>query len=328
MPAHPRVSIVMPVFNGEPFVRHAVSSICSQTLEDFEFLVIDDGSTDGTAETVRGLADERVRIISLRHVGLVDALNFGLQEARAPYIARMDADDVARSDRLDEQVRYLAARPAAGLVCSDVRIIDKSGRVVGSQSDNWPNTASLLSGLLYQRPMKPIVHPSVMMRREVPERTGGYRHFTSAEDRDFFLRVVGTHQFGRINDFLLDYRIHPHGASRAQDSTADLMSAMAVVNYLVRQATGVDLYEERQDLFREAASVLGSRLDREVLPGARAFREARSDLRSGRRFTGLAKHIRAIFTHGVRALPDGPRAKTATIIRHVAEAACQRLDGA
>ena len=123
---HPRVSVALPVHNCERYVAEAIESILAQTFTDFEFLIVDDGSTDGTLPILNRFAarDSRIRVISRPNTGIVGALNEMLGLARADLVARMDADDVALPVRFERQVRYLDEHPECVMVGSRVTIID------------------------------------------------------------------------------------------------------------------------------------------------------------------------------------------------------------
>src|SRR5438270_5801548 len=120
----PRVSVGLPVHNGMRFLREALESVLRQTLGDFELLVVDDGSTDDTPEVLASVRDGRLRVLRQEHEGLVAALNRGADEARAPYLARMDADDVSLPRRLERQIALLAADESVGIVGCGVETID------------------------------------------------------------------------------------------------------------------------------------------------------------------------------------------------------------
>lgn len=323
--SRPKVSVMMTVYNGESYLWAAVNSILAQDFREFEFLIIDDGSSDGSAGLIESVVDPRIRLIRAPHRGLVSALNLGLSEAQGCYVARMDADDIARPDRLAVQVKYLDANPETGLVCSNVRLIDAEGRVIGTQSGAWPDMAYLRDGLLYRRAMKPVVHPSVMMRREVAETIGGYRNFDAAEDRDFWLRASDHYRFDRLSEELIDYRIHSGGISRKKSTCQDVSSAMAAVNWIVRQKTGVDMFADRPDLFTFVAAAVSDRLERDVQPGAIAFRAARSAIRAGERISGWTGLISALALHGRVALPDGSRIATRRIIEDTVARTCHAI---
>src|SRR5262249_39912793 len=128
----PAVSVVMSVFNGERYLDEAIGSILSQTFRDFEFIVIDDGSTDSTPQIFAGYpkTDPRTVVHRQAHQGIIAALNAGCSLARGGYIARMDADDVALPERLQRQVEYLESCPKVGVVGSSINIIDADGKLV------------------------------------------------------------------------------------------------------------------------------------------------------------------------------------------------------
>ena len=310
----PDVSVLMAVYNGRKYLQAAVESILAQASCHFEFVIVDDGSSDGSAEWIEHLADERIRLIRTPHAGLVAALNHGLTQVRGRYVARMDSDDIARYDRLAVQSAYLDAHPETGVVCSNVRIIDSEGRVVGNQRDDWTSMGALRDGLLYQRKMKPIIHPSVMMRGDVFETLCGYRNYDAAEDRDFWLRALDYYRIDRLEQELLDYRIHPGGISREKGVRQAASSAMAAINWQVRERTGLDLFMDKPDAFALSAELVLKRLESEVMPAAFAFRKSRADIREGHFLKGMLGLVDVIAHHGRKGLPSGELRATCKII--------------
>lgn len=165
----PRVSVLLPVYNGARYVRDAIDSILGQSYRDFEFLIINDGSTDGTREILDSLVDPRVRVFHKHNEGLGKTLNRGLKLATGEYVARIDADDAAEPERLKRQVEYLESHP-------DIAVLGTALKV--SYSDG--------TEVIRQRPLRqedvlrhiikvcPVAHPSVMMRRSVILGLGGY----------------------------------------------------------------------------------------------------------------------------------------------------------
>src|SRR5207237_10277673 len=129
----PRVSVLLPVWNGEAFLEQAMESILRQTLSSFELIVIDDGSTDRSAAIAEEFAsrDPRMRVLRRPHEGLSAALNAGIAAARGEYVARMDADDISAPDRLRKQVAYLDAHPACVAVGAWSDVVDEAGRQIG-----------------------------------------------------------------------------------------------------------------------------------------------------------------------------------------------------
>lgn len=209
------VSVVMPVRNGSAYVAEAVDSILAQTMPDFEFIVVDDGSDDRTPAIVAAYAgrDPRLRVVTQQPSGLVAALNCGCAMARAPYIARMDADDRAAPSRLAAQLDALRNAPTIGLLGTAARVIDASGRPSGMLK--FPSTDLEIRALLEIQ--NAFVHASVMFRRDVFAAVGGYRSVAvAAEDYDLWLRMAEVTQLANLEEALLDYRIHAANVTSAK----------------------------------------------------------------------------------------------------------------
>jgi glycosyltransferase involved in cell wall biosynthesis len=209
----PAVSVIMPVRNGAAFLRESVASIRSQDFASFEFLVTDDGSTDATPALLAAFAaaDPRVRIFRQPPQGIVAALNAAIAQARAPYLARLDADDQARSDRLGRQFAFMEAHPEIGLIGTWAEVIDGAGNAVGRLRP--PPDPGRLARVLART--NPFVHSSVMMRTALVRRLGGYRAaFRAAEDYDLWLRMAEASGVANLADDLVRYRRHP--ASQSQ----------------------------------------------------------------------------------------------------------------
>jgi glycosyltransferase involved in cell wall biosynthesis len=189
----PAVSVVMPVRDAARTLGACLRSIAAQTLEDWELVAVDDGSADGSAGVVRRLAasDARVRLLEPGRVGLVGALNHGVEEARAPLLARMDADDLMHPDRLRLQAEFLGASPGIALVGSCVRLFPCHRIREGNREYvRWQNgcvTPDEIAVNLYVE--SPLAHPSVMLRREVLLRLGGYVDGPFPEDYELWLRL-------------------------------------------------------------------------------------------------------------------------------------------
>ena len=199
----PALSVVMPVRDARPFLDEAVGSILDQTFRDFELVILDDASGDGSAEALRAWArrDARVRLIeSGRPLGLSGSSNAVAREARAPLVARMDADDVAHPERLARQVELMRARPEVVLTGTLCEGIDAAGRSVRPR-DRW----RLVRASLYP----PFPHGSAMFRRAAFEAVGGYREDCAGwEDQDLFLRLSRRGRVVVLPDTLYLYRYH------------------------------------------------------------------------------------------------------------------------
>jgi glycosyltransferase involved in cell wall biosynthesis len=205
----PTVSVCMPVFNAEQYVRDATDSILRQTFTDFEFIIIDDGSTDESREILEDFArrDARIRLVSRPNTGYTVALNEALQLARAPYIARMDADDISLPERFARQLAYLHAHPDCVAVGTRILTIDPFGSPLYQPNHELAHNqieAQLLAGIGWA-----IVHPASMMVREHVMALKGYRvEMEPSEDLDLFLRLAERGKIANLPEVLLHYRQH------------------------------------------------------------------------------------------------------------------------
>ena len=196
-----RVSVVMPVRDGERFLVEAVESVLAQTLSDLELVAVDDGSTDRTPELLAELSrrDPRVRVHTQAPGGLTAALNAGCALASAPYIARMDADDVALPERLDRQVAHLDARPDVALLGGGIVLVDETGREIDREPGRpVPDLAA----------RNELVHGTVTMRTEAFRALDGYR-LDQSEDYDLWLRFDERYGVAALEEPVLRYRLHP-----------------------------------------------------------------------------------------------------------------------
>jgi glycosyltransferase involved in cell wall biosynthesis len=230
----PQVSVVLPVWNGERYLRQAIESILEQDFKNFELVIVNDGSTDGTASILAEYsADERVRVHTQENCGLVAALNTGVELARAGLIARMDADDISLPNRLRLQYAFMEAHPEVAVLGSSITLIDAVGRQRKTQT--YPQgpeavAASMLQGCA-------LAHPAVMMRRAAVIKVGGYRQaFQHAEDYDLWLRIMGNHRIDNLPEALLRYRIHPESVSLVHNTQQALGALTARYAYLRRSA--------------------------------------------------------------------------------------------
>ncbi len=210
----PRVAVVMAVYNGEQHLREAVESILGQTLSDFEFIIVDDASTDGTAVILSTFAAEDARIRLVRNdknMGLTRSLNRGLAQSRAPIIARMDADDSCHPDRLARQVAFLDANPDHLLVGSGYRSVDGEGRTRYLKLNPLDDFALRWMA----RFRTPMVHPSFCFRATYPDgQPVRYcETFRVAQDYGIIGDLLRHGKAASIGDPLVDYRMHAENIS-------------------------------------------------------------------------------------------------------------------
>ena len=205
------VTVLMPVYNynGATYLEAAIESIGRQTHSDFEFIIVDDGSTDGSSEVLQRIArnDSRIRIISGTHEGTAAARNRGLALARGTVIVCMDADDISVPERIERQLAYLIQFPEVAAVGSALRMINKDGNPVAPPT-KYPLTFEEIRNCLHLGQCS-LGQPTVSMRREAVIAVGGYRQaFDCAEDYDLWLRLSERFPLANMPDLLLDYRWH------------------------------------------------------------------------------------------------------------------------
>lgn len=213
----------MPVWNGEVHLREAIDSILAQTFRDFEFIILDDGSTDATPSILEEYQkrDPRIRIIQLTHEGIVVALNRGVQEAKAEWIARMDCDDVAHPMRFEKQLACIAQNSNAVLCHTSVLHIGETHLIRGA--GHFMRSKALLALRLCHH--SPIIHPTVMFRKSIFNKIGGYlpeeRH---AEDYGLWGRMLENGDVVGVPEALLHYRVHSNSISKKQSETQETLT--------------------------------------------------------------------------------------------------------
>lgn len=213
----PRVSVIMPVYNGKRHVSAAIESILGQTLSDFEFIIIDDASTDGTAELLVGWArrDPRIRVLwNETNLGLTPTLNRALRVASAPIIARMDSDDISAPERLERQVAFLEANPDHMFVTTSYRAIDEAGRTLYVKVK--PADDCRVRWLMRFRMC--LEHPSACFRLRFPDGSPVQydERFAVGEDFDLFSRLLATGKGAILPQVLFEYRKHPTNISNTR----------------------------------------------------------------------------------------------------------------
>jgi glycosyltransferase involved in cell wall biosynthesis len=207
-----RVSVVMPVYNGERFLRESIESILGQTYIDFEFIIINDGSTDGSARIIESYLDSRIRYTeNSENIGVTRSLNRGLALAAGEYVARMDADDISLPNRFATQVSFLDSHPEVGVLGTGVRLIDEFGRE--RETLVFPSEHGVLRWMMCFL-FNPIPHPSVMIRRRHLEQVGGYKEeFMCSQDYDLWWRMGEVSGLSNLQELLLSLRKHSENIS-------------------------------------------------------------------------------------------------------------------
>jgi glycosyltransferase involved in cell wall biosynthesis len=229
----PLVTVLMPVRDGEQFLAEAIESILAQTLTDFEFLIIDDGSMDSSRAIILGYDDPRIRLLANdRHVGVTRSLNRGIQEARGRYLARMDADDASMRERLEKQVAHLEANP-------DCAVVTSFAQIIGSDSERMGEHCGDVSAEELDRALQlqnRLVHGAVMMRTDVVRQLGAYdeamRH---SQDYDLWLRISDEYAIHTLPEFLYSWRSHDRGISSVHADEQERYAILAREAALLRR---------------------------------------------------------------------------------------------
>jgi len=212
MQSNPIVSVIMSVYNSEEYLMESIDSILNQTFENYEFIIIDDGSTDNSAKIIQTSKDRRIRLLrNHKNIGLPLSLNKAIKLSRGQYIARMDADDIAPPYRLERQVNYLYSNSHVDILGGQVVSIDING--VRIKNSNKPLKSSQINKAAEFS--CPLNHPTYMVKKEIYEELDGYREiFTYGQDYDFILRAIDRgFVIKNMPDILLYYRIYPGSQS-------------------------------------------------------------------------------------------------------------------
>ena len=199
------LSVILPVYNGMPFLKEAIASLLNQSFQHFIIHVIDNGSDDGTSEYLNQINDIRINYVRLEEKKLVKALNTGLELADTPFIARMDADDLIHPNKFEKQIKYLDKN-------RDVDLIGTLGQYISMDGNkhfniNLPLTHNnMIDTMLKTR--NAIIHPSIMFRSEIIALSGGYdENYSDCEDFELFLRIGNKIKFANLPERLHSMRI-------------------------------------------------------------------------------------------------------------------------
>jgi glycosyltransferase involved in cell wall biosynthesis len=217
----PLISVIVPARNAEATIRDTIASVLRQTFEDFELIVIDDGSTDGTRAVIDRIADDRLRYVSFENAGLAAARNRGIERSNGAFISFIDADDLWTPDKLESQVQVLRSRPAAGLAYSWTAFIDDHGRYLFAKEPQH------YEGDVYADLLRQCFIASgsnVLLRRRCVESVGPFHaRFPAVEDWEYWLRVAEHWQFAVVRRYQILYRL----STKSMSSDVDAIEASA-----------------------------------------------------------------------------------------------------
>jgi hypothetical protein len=204
----PKVTVLMAVYNGDRYLREAIESILGQSFQDFEFLIVNDGSTDSSREVILSYDDPRIRLIdNEKNLGQTRSLNRGLELAKGKFIARQDADDISAPQRLARQTAFLESQPEVALAGTWYQEVDASGTLIAERQ--LPSTwTEIRWWLLF---FCPFVHSSVMFRKSmVLDRIGQYDETLAySQDYDLWLRIARVLPVANLEEYLVKFRLNP-----------------------------------------------------------------------------------------------------------------------
>ena len=239
--SNPKVSVIMPVYNAKHYLIETLKSIILQSYTDFEFIIIDDGSSDDSLLILQEFQknEPRLKVISRENKGVGCTLNELLLLAKGEYIARMDADDICHPERLSLQVAFLDSHPDHVMVGGQVDAIDPSGRRLMSLVKAFEHEE--IEDALLRSDAFSIIHPAVMLRTQALRNIGGYdESLEIAEDTDMFLRLARIGKIANLQEKVIDYRMHQGSATHSKRHKARRLTAMIIERELIARGNTGD----------------------------------------------------------------------------------------
>jgi hypothetical protein len=252
----PVVSIIMGVFNGERFLAETLEGVLSQSFRDFEFIIVDDGSTDATGEILAKYAkrDNRIRVLAEGKLGRSASLNLAIRSANGKYVANTDADDVSMPGRIAEQVVFMERNPDVGVLGSAHELISEAGTTIDVV--RHPLKDSQIRSVLLR--YNPICHSSAMFRRNIALSTSGYRCvFEPSEDYDLWLRLSEYSKLANLDAVLVRYRLHANQLSVRKVEHQTLCVLAASVAAERRRSGKADPFDEIHEMTPQIVESLG-----------------------------------------------------------------------
>jgi glycosyltransferase involved in cell wall biosynthesis len=214
----PKISVLMPMFNSEKYIRKAIESILNQTFQDFELVIVNDGSTDESVNIVHSFQDKRIRLVhNEQNQGLAKTRNRLIAEAKGEFIAWLDSDDMAYPQRLQIQVDFLEKHPKHAFVASWARLVDNDGNPTGGFIKSYIPDTHLPALLLF---VNYIVQSSVLLRKSLLPSQHYNLDYPPTEDYELWVRIAQNHPIAILPNILVDYRVHDTNISFTQNDKA------------------------------------------------------------------------------------------------------------
>jgi len=240
----PKVTVLMPAYNAEKYIGEAIASVLAQSFTDFELLIVNDGSTDETKNVVRSFSDPRIVLISQDNKGVASALNLGLSLARAPFIARFDADDICFTNRLKVQYDFITTYPEYSVVGSAADYVDADGHFIFTHHPQG-HLNEEIQQLKYS--VCPFIHSSVFYKKEVVINNGGYNeHAYTYEDHFLWVNILKNEKACNLSQALIKVRLNPESITideKWHSRKFRLIKYSTLKNRSITEAEGQELYQ-------------------------------------------------------------------------------------
>jgi len=240
----PSISVVMPVFNDEKYLKESIESILLQTYENYEFIIVNDGSTDSSEKIIENYQkqDDRIILLTQDNQGITKSLNRGIKNSKGKYIARMDADDICDSKRFEFQIEYLEKNPNTDIVGSMVSKISEKGEVIQSLNDLPIEDYQIKWHLIFGTPL---IHPALMIRKCVFINNGYYSdRLNFAQDIEFWRRTSSHVRFYNVPKILFKLRIHNQSTSSMFQNEQNNVREKSLV-YYINSLTGMNYNKKK-----------------------------------------------------------------------------------
>lgn len=229
---NPKITVVMAVYNGEKYIKESIECVLNQTFQDFELLIINDGSTDESVSVVESFQDSRIRLIhNEKNSGILFTRNRGLQEALGEYVAVLDCDDLCTPNRLETQYNFLEANPNIAVCGTWGIMIDENGAVFGHKIMPETNKDLVSIAMLFTNQF---IHSSVLYRKEIALQAGGYTGVNGCEDFGLFSRISIHHKMANLPEFITQYREHNQGISKTKKESIAI-GELAILAFLYQR---------------------------------------------------------------------------------------------
>lgn len=223
----PLISVLLCTYNDEKYIKDAIESILNQTFKKFEFIIVNDGSTDRTLDIIKQYNDERIVLIDKKNTGLTDSLNLGVSIAKTNWIARMDGDDISINNRFENQIKYL--KDDVAVIGTQCEFINEFGKTIGNSKLSINQEDILKNGTNFKTMF---MHPSVIVNKKMLLLAGGYDYYIyAAEDLDLWLKLSHFGRLLNLKEVLIKYRLHPNKISNQKRKEQLLNASIAIYKF-------------------------------------------------------------------------------------------------